>query len=387
VNPRAEGLARLAGDLIAIDSTNPALVPGAPGERAIADFAANWLCRRGVEVREISTPGVPDRPSLLCRVAGSGGGPSLALYAHLDTVGVAGMRDPFTPVVRDGALHGRGAWDMKGSLAAIMRVAATVAAAPCAGDLWLMLVADEEHASAGAEAVLGPLAQEPRLAGAIVAEPSGLEVMVGHRGFATGTIVTRGRAAHTARRDEGIDAVAMMARVIVAIEDLDAALHAGAAHPLLGHEAVVVSMVRGGSELFTYPAECEAHFVWRTLPGRARLSAAAALEEIFRELAERDARFDGSVEWGLWRDPLLTDMEQVLVRSLAHVAEQRLGARPAFSAAPWWTDAALIQQAGIPAVIFGPPGGGIHAANEWVDLAGLEQFEGILLEVTRTICR
>lgn len=252
-------LSGLLSRLVAINSVNPALAANAPGERAITDFVAGWLAARGVGVTEIpcGQPGT-DRPSLLCRVAGTGRGRSLMLYAHTDTVGVDGMAGPFTAAVRGGAMHGRGACDMKGSLAAILRVAAEVAARPCAGDLWLMIVADEESDSRGTEAVLRELARTAtRPDACIVAEPSGLTVMIGHRGFATGTITTRGRAAHTARRDEGIDAVAMMARAISALEDLDVGLNTGAGHPLLGHGAVVVSLVRGGSELFTYPAECE----------------------------------------------------------------------------------------------------------------------------------
>jgi acetylornithine deacetylase len=113
----------LLTQLVAINSVNPALVPGAPGERAITEFVAAWLAARSVRVAEIpSGYAEGDRPSLLCHVAGTGTGRSLLLYAHTDTVGVAGMTSPFAATVRGGALHGRGAWDMKGSLAVILRL-------------------------------------------------------------------------------------------------------------------------------------------------------------------------------------------------------------------------------------------------------------------------
>jgi acetylornithine deacetylase len=231
--------------LVAFNSINPDLVPGAPGEREIVDFVSGWLVGHGVAVVEV---GPASRPSLLCRVPGSGGGRSLMLYAHTDTVGVAGMDAPFAPVIREGGLHGRGAYDMKASLAVILRVAAEIAARPCAGDLYLMIVADEESGSLGTEAVLSEIARRGlSIDACVVTEPSDLRLMLGHRGFATGVITTRGRAAHTARRDEGVDAIAMMARVIVGLEDLDARLNAGPGHPLLGHSAVVASLVRGGS--------------------------------------------------------------------------------------------------------------------------------------------
>lgn len=381
-------LVDLACELVAINSINPTLVPGAPGERAITHVVARWLASRGIAVTEIPSgePGT-DRPSLLCRVPGTGRGRSLMLYAHTDTVGVDGMSSPFDAAVRAGRLHGRGAWDMKGSLAAILRVAAEVAARPCAGDLWLMIVADEESDSRGTEAVLAELARlGVRPDACIVAEPSDLRLMIGHRGFATGTITTKGRAAHTARRDEGADAIAMMARVIVALEDLDARLNAGAGHPLLGHGAVVASLVRGGTELFTYPAACEAQFVWRTLPGQTRAGVTAEIERLFDAVRARDARFEATLDWRLWREPMLVDEAAPVVRAVADAARTEVGHAVAVCAAPWWTDAALLQAAGIPSVVLGPPGGGIHAADEWVDLDGLAQVERILLDVVRRLC-
>lgn len=373
----------LVSRLVAINSINPDLVRDAPGERAVIDFVSNWLVIRGVSVNEISC-GVAgaDRPSLLCRVPGTGGGRSLLLYAHTDTVGVAGMAAPFAPEIREGALHGRGAYDMKASLAVILRIAAEAAARPCAGDLYLMIAADEESGSLGTEAVLAEIARRGlSIDACVVTEPSDLRLMRGHRGFATGVITTRGRAAHTARRDEGVDAIAMMARVIVGLEDLDARLNAGPGHPLLGHGAIVAPLMRGGSELFTYPAECQSEFVWRMLPGQTRAALAVEIEAIFAALKARDPRFDASLAWGLWREPMLAAEDAQIVGALRAAAGQ-----PAECAAPWWTDAALIQAAGIPTAIFGPAGGGIHSVDEWVNLDSLARFETILLNVTRSFC-
>lgn len=378
---------KLLSQLVAINSVNPSLVHGAPGEREIVTFITTWLTARGVQVLEVRAPGAGDRPSLLCRVAGTGSGRALALYAHLDTVGTAGMTSPFDPVVCDGRLYGRGAYDMKGSLAAIMRVAAGIARRPRAGDLWLLLVADEEHASVGVEAVLRELERRAaRPDACIVSEPTDLRLMLGHRGFATGTLVTRGRAAHTARRDEGLDAIAMMARVVVALERLDADMHARDPHALLGHAAVVVSLISGGSELFTYPAECRAAFVRRTLPGETQALATTEIERIFQSLEAADERFDAQLQWDMWREPMMVDAEAPIVRAVAEAARAELTTAPEVCGAPWWTDAALLEAAGIPSVIFGPAGGGIHAADEWVELAALVRYERILLNVTRSFC-
>ena len=372
-------LTALVSRLVAINSINPDLVSDAPGERAITEHVSEVLVGHGVSVSAVGPTG---RPSLFCRVPGTGGGRSLLLYAHTDTVGVAGMATPFAPEIRDGALHGRGAYDMKASLAVILRIAAEAAARPCAGDLYLMIAADEESGSLGTEAVLNEITRRGlRIDACVVTEPSDLRLMLGHRGFATGVITTRGRAAHTARRDEGVDAIAMMARVVVGLEELDARLNSGPGHPLLGHSAVVASLVRGGSELFTYPAECRAEFVWRMLPGETRAALTVEIEAIFAALKARDPRFDASLAWGLWREPMLAAEDAPIVGALRAAAGQ-----PAECAAPWWTDAALIQAAGIPTVIFGPAGGGIHSVDEWVDLDSLARFEAILLNTTRSFC-
>lgn len=377
----------LLSRLVAINSINPTLVAGAPGERALADFVSSWLTERGIAVAEVPADGAADRPSLLARIPGRGAGRNLALYAHLDTVGVGGAPDLLAPRRDGNRLRGRGAYDMKGSLAAFLRVVTALAAAPCAGDVWLMAVADEEAGSLGTEAVLRELARRGACVdGALIAEPSDLRLMLGHRGFATGVISTRGRAAHTARRDQGVDAIAMMARILVAVEDLDGRLNAGPGHPLLGHSAVVASLVRGGSELFTYPDACEAEFVWRMLPGQTRAALTAEVEAIFAALRARDGRFDGRLTWRLWREPMLLDPVAPIAAALTRAAESALGGPPEVCAAPWWTDAALFQAAGIPAAIFGPSGGGIHADDEWVDLDGLALFERAALAAARSFC-
>jgi acetylornithine deacetylase len=184
-----------------------------------------------------------------------------------------------------------------------------------------------------------------------------------------------------------VDAIAMMARIVVALEDLDARMHTGPGHALLGHSAVVASLVHGGSELFTYPAECEAQFVWRTLPGQSQATLTAELARIFAALKDRDPRFDAALEWRLWREPMLIADDVPIARAVAEAMRDELGKAPEVCGAPWWTDAALIQAAGIPAVILGPRGGGIHAADEWVELQGLERLERILLGVTRRFCQ
>ena len=167
--------------LVALDTVNPALVEGAPGERPAVDLLAARLGARGFEIEIV---GPPERPSLIATHRGRAGGLSLALNGHLDTVGVEGMDDPFAARIEGDRMYGRGACDMKGGVAAMVVAAERAAEAGHDGDVVLALVADEEHGSLGSAAVLDHLAAAGRLPDAcIVGEPTWLELIVAHRGF------------------------------------------------------------------------------------------------------------------------------------------------------------------------------------------------------------
>ena len=204
-------LGELAAALVAIDSVNPALVPGGAGEREIASFVADWCVTQGFEVEVLGD----ERPSVVATKRGSGDGRSLLLNGHLDTVGVAGMKAPFEPRIEDDRLYGRGAYDMKGALAAILLAACDVT--ELSGDLIVTLVADEELASIGTEAVVECV----RADAAIVVEPTELRVAIAHRGFVGFRFETEGVAAHGSRPDLGVDAIAKMGPILVALAELD----------------------------------------------------------------------------------------------------------------------------------------------------------------------
>ncbi len=212
--PETQGdLAELTGQLVEIDSTNPDLVPDGAGEGEIAAFVADWLAAAGLEVDLYEA--APGRPNVVGVARGTGGGRSLLLNAHMDTVGVAGMEAPFEPVVRDGRLHGRGAGDMKGSLAAMMLVGAAAVREGFRGDVIVTAVADEEVGSVGTEA----LVRRTTADAAIVTEPTEEVVAVAHKGFVAFEVETAGYAAHGSRPDLGIDAIAAMGPVLTGIAD------------------------------------------------------------------------------------------------------------------------------------------------------------------------
>ena len=373
------GLDELVRDLVAIDSVNPSLVPGGAGERAVAAFVAGWARDRGLEVQVLEA--TPGRPSVLVRARGTGGGRTLLLCGHLDTVGVAGMAAPHAPRMEGDRLFGRGAYDMKAGLAAALLAVRDAAQLGLAGDVVVAAVADEEHASLGIQEVL----ETVRADAAVVTEPTELELVVAHKGFVWSEVRVAGRAAHGSRPHLGRDAIVAMGRVLTELGALDEGLGARE-HPLLGRPSVHASEIEGGIELSSYPPDCTLRLERRTLPGETR-------EEVEQELAALLARCgSGDPEWAaasqtlLVREPFATDSDAPHARALADAATEVLGARPVVGGASFWTDAAFIAAAGIPTVLFGPGGAGAHAAEEWVSLAGTTAVARTLTELARRLC-
>ncbi|MDX6592845.1 MAG: acetylornithine deacetylase [Gaiellales bacterium] len=371
-------LHRLLGDLVAIDSVNPDLVPGGAGEAELARFVGGWLEDAGLEVElDEVTPG---RVNVIGRVAGTGGGRSLLLNAHMDVVGIDGVERPFEPRVEDGRLYGRGAYDMKAGLAAIMWAGAAAARNPAAGDVIVTGVCDEEFASIGAQA----LAKRVRADAAIVTEPSGAElaVCVAHKGFSWHTIEVSGRAAHGSRPEEGIDAISKMGSVLVALERLDQRVRSGARHPLLGTGSLHASLIEGGRELSTYPDRCVLQLERRTIPGESADVVEAELTVMLEELAAVDPELRATLETTLVRDPFEVAADAPIVEAVRDAAGRDL---PVIGV-PFWADSAIFASAGIPTVIHGPGGAGAHAAVEYVELGQLDRVAETLIEVTRTFC-
>jgi acetylornithine deacetylase len=376
----------LLAQLVAIDSRNPLLDAQGPGEAAIAAAVAAYLRAASLDVTLVET--VPGRPSVIARLPGAGGGPGLLLNAHLDTVGFGAMAAPLVPRIEAGRLYGRGAYDMKGGLAAVLAAAAQLAQGhPLRGDLIVTAVADEEHASIGTESAIAHLRENGvRIAAAVVTEPTDLQLCVAHKGFAWASITTHGRAAHGSRRADGVDAIAHMGRVLGALERLDAQLQGRPAHPLLGHGSLHASLIGGGSELSTYPARCRLDLERRTLPGETAESVTAELAAILHELSAPDPHFSAAAELTLFRPPLETGIDQPIVVALAQAGQHVTGQALPITGATFWMDAALLGAAGIPTAIVGPRGAGLHADVEWVDLASVQACTDLLVAAARSFC-
>ena len=361
-------LKELLADLVRIDSVNPDLIEGAAGEGEIARFVAGWLADAGLEVdvEEVA----PGRLNAVGVAAGSGGGKALLLNAHTDTVGVAGMERPFEPVVEGGRMRGRGAYDMKAGLAAIMLAGAEAVGAGLRGDVIVTAVCDEEVASIGTARI----AERYRADAAVVAEPTELRLALAHRGFVGFEIEARGRAAHGSRPDLGIDAIARMGHVLVGIEELDRRLRADPTHPLLGSGSLHASVIEGGQEFSSYPERCLLKGERRTIPGEG-------VEHVEGELRQLLGEVDGQIRVVVAREPFETPADA----PIAELVSRHAGG-PEVVGVPFWADSALLAAAGIPTVVFGPAGEGAHAVEEWVDLASAERCAELYAAVARELC-
>lgn len=372
---------QLLRDLVAIDSVNPSLVPGASGEAVIAERIAVALRAAGLDVQV--TGGATGRPNVVGVLEGRAPGRALMLCGHMDTVGVEEMTAPFDPVERDGRLYGRGAQDMKGGLAAMIDAAARLAADGGleTGRLIVAAVADEEHASLGADA----LVMEHSADGAVVTEPTDLAVAIGHKGFEWVEVETRGRAAHGSRPAEGRDAILYMGRVLARLEAIGAGLMARPGHPLLGTASLHASTIGGGRELSVYPDRCCLRFERRTLTGESPDVALTEVQTALVELGREDPEFEASVRQLFSRPAYEIPDDQPVCRALAQVL--RRGGRDATATGmSFWTDAAILAQAGTPAVLFGPRGAGLHGREEFVEIESVLTCRDVLADLARDFC-
>jgi acetylornithine deacetylase len=374
-------LDRLLSDLVSINSINPDLVPGAPGEAEIAHFIANWLEKPGLEVQLIES--ASGRPNVVGIARGTGGGKTLLLNGHMDTVGVTGMPHSHEPVVKNGRLYGRGAYDMKSGLAACMSAVAEAKKHRLRGDVIFTAVIDEEYASKGTM----DLAKRFRADGAIVAEFTELQLILAHKGFVWLEIETTGRAAHGSRPDLGVDAIAQMGRVLVEIEKLDQKLRSNPTHLLLGSGSLHASLIKGGQELSTYPEQCILSVERRTLPGETPEGVEAEILGIVQNLRRSDTSFKALVRRGIDRSPMETPEDAGIVKAIQGATQKVLNHTVQIAGVPFWTDAAILLAAGVPSLLFGPSGGGAHATEEWVDLSSVKLCAEIYLETAMEFCR
>jgi len=378
----ADYTTRTLQDLVRINSVNPRLDPAAPGESAIAAYVADTLEQLGLEVfRHEPEPG---RISVVGRLRGSRPGKSLMFNAHADTVDVGGMDEPLSGDIRDGRLYGRGAYDMKGGLAAMMGAVKALidAGRPHGGEILLAAVADEEYASLGTEDLVSRYHPDA----AIVTEPTALDICLAHKGFAWFEVATQGRAAHGSRFDLGVDANMRMGRVLAELDLLEKELRARTPHPLVGPPSLHAATLAGGSGLSTYAASCRLQIERRTIPGERAERVIEEIASILHRQMARDPGFEAELTVVLVREPFEVAPDAPIVRALTEASAAVLGRTPAYVGQTPWMDAALLAAAGTETVVMGATGAGAHANEEWVDVDSVHKLAQCLAEAALRYC-
>jgi acetylornithine deacetylase len=373
----------LLKDLVRINSVNPSLVPGASGEAEITEHIGEFLRAIGLETRVEEVE--PGRPNAVGVLKGTGGGRTLMLNGHTDTVGIDYMEiDPLDPAVKDGRMYGRGTIDMKGGLTAILAATKAVVDSGEAlrGDLVVAAVCDEEYASIGTERVV----EEMRADAAIVGEPTELQILVAHKGFAWVDIETHGVAAHGSRWQTGVDAIAKMGRVQVGLERFQDEVLMKRRHMLVGPPSVHSSIIHGGRELSTYPDLCKLQVERRLIPGEVKDDVSAELDGLLDSISEEDPKFDGSYEITFFRGPMEVSPDEEICRILGDCSVEVTGDRPHFVGGSGWLDTQIIWERGTPAVAFGPTGSGAHAAVEYVEVDSVISSARILERAIHRFC-
>jgi acetylornithine deacetylase len=372
----SDAVVDLTRQLVAFDSVNPGLVPGAVGEGPVARFLADRLSGSGFEVRLVPAPSDPRRVSVVAVRDGDRPGRTVVLNGHLDTVGVDGMAEPFSARIDGMRMLGRGTSDMKGGVAGLVVAAEQLVAAGVRGRLVLALVADEEDASLGTAGVLEALGDVP-MDVCLVAEPTWLNLAVAHRGYAVIKVGLHGRAAHSSQPEQGVDVLAPLGALLVAVGERDRALRRASPHPLLAHGSLLPTVAHGGSAPFTVAARAEALIERRTLPGEDAAAALSEVRDLVGAVTAGTPGLGSTAELVLARDAWQADAlgpAAELMDLLADALPAAGAAPPARTGAPYWMESALWQASGVPTVVCGPAGGGLHAVDEWVDLAQLRRF-------------
>jgi len=273
---------------------------------------------------------------------------------------------------------------MKGSLAAMIAAAKAIvdAGIRLRGDLLITAVADEEHSSIGTEA----LVREFKADGAIVTEPTDMHLCGAHRGFIWFEVETIGRAAHGSRYTEGIDANMRMGRFLAALEKLEQELLQRPPHELAGPPSLHAALIQGGTEISKYAERCKLTIERRTVPGETVEAATAELQEIIDRLARQDSTFKATVKATFWREPFEVESDAEIVQIMDKILDERLGQHREHTGQTFWTDAALIADAGAETVLLGPTGYGLHSAEEWVEMKSVVDLAYVLAEAAIRYC-
>jgi acetylornithine deacetylase len=351
------------------------LVPNGPGEHAVATTLADILRSWGFRVDMIDA--VPGRPNVIARMgSGRPNTKTLMFNGHIDVVGVDGMvHDAWGAEEKAGRMYGRGSADMKSGVAAMCAAAARAADQSPDVQIVVTAVVDEEYESVGTRDLV---ARGIRADAAIVTEPTRLAIMPAHLGFVWIDVTTHGRAAHGSRWEIGVDAIRHAGLFLAELDRIDAAELPKRGHALLGRPSVHASLIEGGTGMSTYPDRCVVRIERRTIPGETPAQVLAELEAACSRVASRRPTFRADVAMTFAQEPSDVAVDAPIVRAM-ETALGECGEPVRVEGMSAWTDAALLNAAGIPAICFGPGDIALaHSAEEWVPVDEIERATQVL---------
>jgi acetylornithine deacetylase/succinyl-diaminopimelate desuccinylase family protein/diaminopropionate ammonia-lyase family len=371
--------------LTRINSSNPDLSEAAgAGETAIANYINAWLQHRGMEAHWVEAQ--PGRPSVVGVLRGSGSGKKLMINGHIDTVSLSTYTsgDPLSGKLKDDRIYGRGCLDMKAGVAAGMAAMAKIASSNSrpSGDVILAAVSDEEHLSKGTEAVLKA---GWKADAALVIEPTLQSVVTSHRGFVWFEIDILGVAAHGSLPEEGVDAILLAGYLQTALLDYAKTMPSD---PRLGQASLHGGLIVGGEEPSSYPAMCTITIEFRTVPAQSPESITADLVELLSKIASKVPDFKyNKPRLTFSRPPSSLADDNAFVQCFVSSVSKTLGYAPSPAGKAFWCDAGLLNQAGIPSIVYGPKGEGLHAKEEWVSASSIREVTKVLEIVIHDFCK
>lgn len=366
-------------EMVRIDSVNPGLVEGAKGEGDVALWLSDTCRELGLAVEMQVT--APSRPNVIAHWKGTGGGKSLLLTGHTDVVSVENMtRDPFEALIENGRLYGRGAQDMKGGLASILGAVAALKTGGFTpkGDIILGFVTDEEYLSIGTDALVKTVNADA----AILTEPTGCQLCIAHKGFLWLTLTTQGKAAHGSLYSEGVDAVAHMGYLLRELDQFNA--DTPHTHALLDRASAHTSFINGGLGISTYPDQCTLQIEHRLLPDDTPESVISYWEKAIEKLAGKVQNFSATVKQDFYRPGYEIDRSTPIVQALDEAFRDAVGGEPSYMGQFAWLDSAILGRSGIPTVIIGPGGAGMHGAVEYVILDDVMRVAAVIAQAAST---
>lgn len=363
-------------------------------EAALAQYIYGFFSRLGLssELVDVSN----GRSNVMARLQGRGKGKSLALVGHLDTVPPYGMRDPYTARMEGGRIYGLGTVDMKGPLACMMAAMSAIARSgiELPGDVVFAGVIDEEQQSKGTIALLK---SGFKTDGAIVGEPSAMDICTGHRGLEWFEVIFKGREVHGGKQEEGINAIEMARLFMDCVDQELMPLLKSRVHPVSGSSSMNYGCITGGTQPSTVAGKCILNFDRRWVPGEKFQDIVAEYGNILDKLRKKVPGFNAELrimeesrmEEGFIHEGMEIESEHELVRTIARAVKQVQGVEPCLTSFPGWTDAGLFSTYGkIPSLVCGPGCiASAHSSHEYIERAELLPAARVYAMTALNFCR